>query len=75
MSGQSEEADLKYVAFRAEAQQKFGDLERGAAHYAAEGQAFPRDERRAEHYENMAKILRGPEPGSGAKSSRECVIA
>lgn len=74
MSGQSEEADEKYMAFRVEVQRKFGDLERGAKHYAAEGEAFTCDERRAEHYVNMAKILRDPEPGLGDRKRGSCVV-
>lgn len=75
MSGQSEDADEKYMAFRMEVQRKFGDLERGAVHYVAEGEAFAGDERRVEHYGYMAKILRGGEPGSGSRRSGNCAVA
>lgn len=75
MAGQSDDADEKYVAFRVEAERLFGDLERGAVHYAAEAEAFSGDERRREHYEKMAKIMRGPEPGADARKRGNCVVA
>lgn len=75
MSGQTESSSEKYVAFRVEAQRKFGDLERAAEHYAGEGDALSSggDERSADHYANMARILRGPEPGA-ADGSKTCAI-
>lgn len=75
MAGQSEDADDKYVAFRVEAERLFGDLDRGAAHYMAEAEAFSADERRTEHYEKMASILRGPEPGANTRKRGNCVVA
>lgn len=73
MSGQTESATEKYVAFRMEAQRKVGDLGSAAAHYAREGEALSSsgDERSSDHYANMARILRGPEPGG---SSKTCVV-
>lgn len=74
MSGQAEEADEKYVAFRSEAQHQFGDLESGASHYATEAEALSRsgDKRSSEHYANMARILRGPKPGD--RTSKNCLV-
>lgn len=76
MSGQAESASEKYVAFRMEAQRKFGDLDSAAEHYAGEGVAFSNsgDERSADHYANMARILRGPDPRDGDSSSKTCVV-
>lgn len=67
MSGQADDADEKYVAFRAEVKNKFGDLGSGAAHYSAEAATLSSggDERTSEHYANMARILTEPGPGSG----------
>lgn len=74
MSGQGESANEKYLAFRKEAQRKFGDLASAAEHYAREGEALSSsgDERSSDHYANMARILRGPNPG--ADSSKTCVV-
>lgn len=73
MSGQAESADEKYLSFREEAQRRFGDLESAAAYYAEEGEAISRngDEKSSDHYANMARILRRPEPGG---SSKKCVV-
>lgn len=74
MSGQAESADEKYMAFRVEAQRRFGDIRSAAAHYAEEGEALSRsgDEKSSDHYANMARILRGPEPGGNKKGA--CVV-
>eukprot|EP00903_Cladosiphon_okamuranus_P015156 g14014.t1 len=74
MSGQAESASEKYVAFRAEAQRKFGGLASAAEHYAREGGALVGcgDERSSDHYANMARILRGPDPRAG--DSKTCVV-
>lgn len=75
MSGQADSASEKYVAFRVEAQRKFGDLASAAEHYAEEGGALSSrgDERSSDHYANMARILRGPDPRAG-DSSKTCVV-
>lgn len=74
MSGQAESASEKYVAFRVEAQRKFGDLYSAAEHYQGEGEALSSsgDERSSEHYANMARILRGPDPRGD--SSKSCMV-
>lgn len=73
MSGQADSADEKYLAFRAEAQRRFGDLGNGATHYAAEAERLKDsgDTKISDHYTNMARILRGPKPG--ARHDRNCV--
>lgn len=75
MSGQAENADEKYIAFREEAQRKFGDLPSAATHYATEANSLTGpggDEHSSEHYANMARILRGDEPG--ARSTKCCLL-
>lgn len=75
MSGQAENADEKYIAFRVEAQRKFGDLRTAAAHYAAEANSLAGpggDEKNSEHYANMARILTEGEPG--ARSTKCCLV-
>lgn len=74
MSGQAESSSEKYVAFRMEAERKFGGLESAAEHYAREGEALSSsgDERSSDHYANMARILRGRDPRGG--SSKACVV-
>lgn len=74
MSGQTESATEKYLAFRLEAQRRFGGLESAAAQYVQEGEALSRsgDAKSSDHYANMARILRGPEPGGS--TSRPCVV-
>lgn len=74
MAGQPEEADDKYVVFRAEAERTFGDLEQGAAHYETEAEAFVGDERQILHHMQMARILRGPKPGSERHIIRKCAV-
>lgn len=75
MSGQSENADEKYLAFRFEIQRKFGNLASGAAHYRAKaaGMEGGGDARSSDHYENMARILGGPEPA--ARKAKKCVVS
>lgn len=74
MSGQTEDADEKYIAFRVEVRRKFGDLTSGAAHYTAEAETKNGggDERTSDHYLNMARILREAEPG--ARKAKNCVV-
>lgn len=76
MSGQAEDADEKYIAFRVEAQRKFGDLESGAAQYMKEAEALGAsgDHRTSEHYANMARILKGPEPADRRGKAKNCVV-
>ncbi|CAM9544889.1 unnamed protein product [Hapterophycus canaliculatus] len=76
MSGQSASSSEKYVAFRLEARRRFKDLGSAAAHYAREAEMLRSsgDERSAEHYVNMARILRGPDPGL-VRSSKTCVVS
>lgn len=75
MSGQAESASEKYVAFRVEAQRKFGDLASAAENYAREGISLGSsgDGRGSDHYANMARILRGPDP-SAVDRSKICVV-
>lgn len=72
MSGQADDADVKYMEFRVEVKHMFGDLGTGADHYAAEAEKLSGDERTSEHYTNMARILRGPDPGSGR--AKKCAL-
>lgn len=76
MSGQADSASEKYVEFRMEATRKFGGLRGAAAHYTREAEMLRSsgDERSADHYANMARIVRGPDPGV-ASSSKTCVVA
>lgn len=73
MAGQTESSEEKYAAFRMEAKRKFGDLGSAAAHYAREGESIGSsgDDKTSDHYANMARILRGPEPGG---SSKACIV-
>lgn len=76
MSGQADSASEKYVDFRMEAKREYRDLGSAVAHYAAQADSLRSsgDGRSSDHYANMARILRGPDPAT-VGSSRTCVVA